>query len=159
VKRSLAQLANSHAGLMYRIAYSLLRNTHDAEDAVQDCLLKLHRLGGWEEALDERAFLAKVVWRCAMGRLPRGQTRTLEPEDEEWLAATDRTPEASAIADSNEERLHKLVDGLPLDLREPLLLSGFDELTSAKIGEILGIPEGTVRTRIKRAREELRRRW
>jgi RNA polymerase sigma-70 factor, ECF subfamily len=158
VSEAFAQMAKRNAGFMYRIAHSLLRNAQDSEDAVQECLLKLLRLGGWEEIRDERAFLARSVWRCAIGRLPRKQLRVVELEDVS-LATAARSPEEHAIAASNEERLHRLVDGLPLDLREPLLLSGFRELTSTQIAEMLGIPEGTVRTRIKRAREELRRRW
>jgi RNA polymerase sigma-70 factor (ECF subfamily) len=158
MREEFAQMAARQAGFMYRVAYSLLRNTHDADDAVQDCLLKLHRIGGWENLLDERAFLARAVWRCALARLPRAQLRMVDVEDAE-LYSSARSPEEHMIASSNEERLHKLIDGLPLTLREPLLLSGFQELTSAQISGVLSIPEGTVRTRIKRAREELKRRW
>jgi RNA polymerase sigma-70 factor (ECF subfamily) len=158
VSEAFAQMAKRNAEFMYRIAHALLRNAQDAEDAVQECLLKLLRLGGWEEIRDERAFLARAVWRSALGRLPRTSLWIVEPEDIS-LASAARSPEEHAIATSDEERLHLLVDGLPLDLREPLLLSGFQDLTSAQIAVVLGIPEGTVRTRIKRAREELRRRW
>lgn len=153
-----AQMATRHASFMYRVAHSLLRNAQDADDAVQDCLLKLYRLGGWEDLRDERAFLARAVWRCALTRLPRAQLHTVDLEDVA-LRSFERSPEEHMIASSNEARLHKLVDALPLNLREPLLLSGFRELTSAQISVVLNIPEGTVRTRIKRAREELRRRW
>lgn len=152
------EMANRNASFMYRIAYSLLRNTHDAQDAVQDSLLKLFRLGGWQNARDERAFLARAVWRCSLQRLPRSQFLAIQVETIP-MAATSRSPEEDAIVACNEDRLHRLINALPLDLREPLLLSGFQELTSSQIAGVLGIPEGTVRTRLKRAREELKRRW
>lgn len=158
MSEAFAEMAKRNAALMYRIAYSLLRNTYDAEDAVQESLLKLFRLGGWQNAQNEQAFLARAVWRCALERLPRPQLRVVEIESVS-LATAARSPEDHAIAASVEDRLHRLINALPLELREPLLLSGFQEFTSSQIAEVLGIPEGTVRTRIKRAREELRRKW
>jgi RNA polymerase sigma-70 factor (ECF subfamily) len=53
--------------------------------------------------------------------------------------------------------VHSMIDTLPDELRLPLALSAFDELNSREIGGILGIPEGTVRTRLQRAREMLRK--
>ena len=52
--------------------------------------------------------------------------------------------------------VHSMIDALPEDLRLPLVLSAFDELNSREIGHVLGIPEGTVRTRLQRARQVLR---
>ncbi len=52
--------------------------------------------------------------------------------------------------------IHAMIDALPEDLRVPLALSAFDELRSPEIGSILGIPEGTVRTRLQRARQILK---
>jgi RNA polymerase sigma-70 factor (ECF subfamily) len=52
--------------------------------------------------------------------------------------------------------VHSMIDALPEELRLPLVLSAFDELNSREIGHVLGIPEGTVRTRLQRARQVLR---
>jgi RNA polymerase sigma-70 factor (ECF subfamily) len=51
-----------------------------------------------------------------------------------------------------------LIDGLPEELRQPLVLSGIEEMTSKEIGALMGIPEGTVRSRISKARQLLRER-
>ncbi|MBS1814188.1 MAG: RNA polymerase sigma factor [Acidobacteria bacterium] len=152
-----AGMVERQAALMYRVAYSLLRNTHDAEDAVQECLLKLYRLGGWQDAVDEQAFVVRAMWRSAIDRLP--QRSFVEATDEVLPAHHGLNPELQAVKSSNEERLHRMIDALPLELRQPLLLSGFEDLTSGQIARIMEIPEGTVRTRLKRAREELKRRW
>ncbi len=52
--------------------------------------------------------------------------------------------------------VHSMIDALPEELRVPLVLSAFDELNSREIGRVLGILEGTVRTRLQRARQVLR---
>jgi RNA polymerase sigma-70 factor, ECF subfamily len=68
------------------------------------------------------------------------------------ITATDHSPEAAAVSSSGIARIHQLIDTLPEELRQPLVLSTLEEMTSAQIGTALGIPEGTVRTRIQRAR-------
>ena len=151
-------LVERNSTFLYRIAWSLLRNPHDAEDAVNECLLKLFRTGGWKETKDEKAFLARSCWRSALDRLPRHGVNYIEATDAS-VAPTMVTPESQAISSADHERLHCLIDALPLQLREPLILAGFEELNSREIAVILRIPEGTVRTRLKRARDELRRRW
>ena len=55
--------------------------------------------------------------------------------------------------------MRAMIDELPEDLRQVLLLSAIKELNSREIAELIGIPEGTVRTRMMRAREELKRRF
>jgi RNA polymerase sigma-70 factor (ECF subfamily) len=55
--------------------------------------------------------------------------------------------------------LRRLIDGLPEELRQPLVLSAVEEMTSREVGVAMGIPEGTVRTRVMRARAELKRRF
>ena len=56
-----ARIVHEHARFLYRVAHSVLRHAEDAEDAVQDALLKLYRGESWREMREERAFLARVV--------------------------------------------------------------------------------------------------
>ena len=65
---------------VFRVAYAILRNSHDAEDAVQEMFLKLYRNGAWKDIEDERAFLARAAWRMAIDRLPRAQPEQAEFE-------------------------------------------------------------------------------
>ena len=65
-------------------------------------------------------------------------------------------PEQSAIAADRHATVHRLIDALPEELRQPLALSTVDEMSSAEIAKILGIAEGTVRTRLMRARQLLK---
>jgi len=151
-----SRIVHQHARLMYRVAHSLLRHPQDAEDAVQDALLKLYRGDAWRNMQDERAFLARTVWRTAFDRL---QMRPAPSDGVAELLLRDLrpSPEEAAAEDDEQTLLHALIDQLPPELRQPLLLSAIDELTSREIGLAMDLPEGTVRTRLMRARNELRR--
>ena len=135
----------------FRVAWALLRNRSDADDVVQECFLRLYRKRAWHSLVDERAFLARVVWRMARDR-QRRPAREESGMEMDTITATDHSPEAAALSSQGIARIHRLIDALPEELRQPLVLSTLEEMTSAQIGAALGIPEGTVRTRIQRAR-------
>ncbi len=144
---------------VFRVAYAVLLNSHDAEDAVQETFLKLYRNRGWRHLDNERAFLARVAWRVAVDRRPNMQQ--FIAADSAVAAADDPPsprpgPEQALVSANQHAVIHSLIDRLPEDLRLPLVLSAFEELNSREIGCILGVPEGTVRTRLLRAREVLR---
>jgi len=147
-----ATLVLRQSKFVFGVAYSILRNSHDAEDVVQEVFLKLYRSGAWRDILDERAFLARAAWRMSVDRLPK--RRTEPPSDELRSDAGD--PETAAIAADWNATLHRLIDGLPEDLRQPLALSTLDGMTSRQIGMAMGLAEGTVRTRLMRARQVLK---
>ena len=157
-----AEMAERNARLMFRVAHGLLRNSHDAEDAVQEALLRVYRAGAALEMEDERAYLARTVWRAGLdliGRRPKG-TEALEDgaPGREFAAGGDSAEETLAEGDER-ALLRHMIDGLPEDLRRPLVLSAIEEMTSREVAAAMGIPEGTVRTRVMRARAELRRRF
>ena len=141
--------------LMFRVAYGLLRNPHDAEDAVQEAFLKLYRGEAWRAMEDERAFLARTVWRVALDRVPARMEDVAELE----LASGAQSPESQTADGDERELLRLLMDALPEELRQALVLSAIEEMTSQEVGVVMGIPEGTVRTRVMRARMELKKRF
>jgi RNA polymerase sigma-70 factor (ECF subfamily) len=157
-----AELVERQSRFVFRVAYAVLLNRADAEDAVQETFLKLYRNRGWRNVENERAFLARVAWRIAVDRRPRQQKALSIDCDLERTAASeqpsaDPSPEQTLLLSDQHARIHAMIDALPEELRLPLVLSASDELNSREIGRILGIPEGTVRTRLQRARDLLRR--
>jgi RNA polymerase sigma-70 factor (ECF subfamily) len=152
-----SRMVQEHARMMYRVAHSLLQHPQDAEDAVQDALLKLYRGEAWRGMQDERAFLARTVWRTAFDRLQARGPGVDDPLAELRMRDGRPTPEEAAADWDERALLHELIDRLPMELRQPLLLSGIEELNSREIGLAMDLPEGTVRTRLMRARAELRR--
>jgi RNA polymerase sigma-70 factor (ECF subfamily) len=147
-----AELVNRHSRFVFQVAYAILRNAHDCEDAVQETFLRVYRAQSWREWENERAFLARVAWRVAVDRLPRRRHEGVRSE----MAANGANPEESAIAADRHAEVHRLIDALPEELRQPLALSTVQELNSREIAGIMGIAEGTVRTRLMRAREILK---
>ena len=65
---SFTALVTRQARFVYRVAYSILRNSHDAEDVVQETFLRIYRARNWTSMANERAFLARVAWRIAVDR-------------------------------------------------------------------------------------------
>ena len=135
----------------------MLRNSHDAEDVVQETFLSLYRSGVWRQIKDERAFLARATWRQAVDRLRANPKRN--GDEFEMLAelpSREAGPEEAILNADAHAALHRLIDALPEELRQPLALASVEELNSREIAAILGIPEGTVRTRLMRARQMLK---
>ena len=147
------------AGLVYKVAYSVLRNHHDAEDVAQETFLRfLRQRKRWAEIRDRRAWLAAVAWRVALDRKRIPADVTLEDATEVVSKMRAVGAAVDEIAASREmmSLLELLVGSLPRDLREALILSTTEELTSVEISQVLGIPEGSVRNRLLRGREILR---
>ncbi len=151
-----AALVQRQSHFVYKVVYTVLLNAHDAEDAVQETFLKLYRNRGWLQARNERAFLARAAWRVAVDLRPRTETCATETFEADTLPSPARSPEQLTLAADQSARIHALIDALPDELRVPLVLASFQELSSRDISAALGLPEGTVRTRLQRARHLLR---
>jgi RNA polymerase sigma-70 factor, ECF subfamily len=148
-----AALVERRSRFVYRVAYAVVRNPHDAEDVVQETFLKLYRSGAWEGMRDEKAFLARTAWRIAVDRRPKTGSQPLSPD----LQSNDsQSPEDAVVSADWSAAIHRLVDALPEELRQPLALAAVEELNSREIAQVMGIAEGTVRTRILRARQILK---
>jgi RNA polymerase sigma-70 factor (ECF subfamily) len=157
-----AALVERHARFLYRVAFGLLRNPEDAEDAVQETFLKLYRGDAWLAMDDEKAFLATAVWRSGLNRLGSAGAKAMknaEDVTEMEIAGNANTPEDDAVAAGQRRLMKSLIEALPEELRQPLVLSAVEGMRSHEVAAILGIPDGTVRTRIMRAKAELRKRF
>jgi RNA polymerase sigma-70 factor (ECF subfamily) len=152
----LAALVDQYAGALYRVAFSVLRNAADAEDAVQEAFLRVlrHRqsLG---EVRDHRVWLIRIVWNIVLDRKRRAKTRP-ETDDVSELArvlpSTGLSAEEIAAATQHHTHVLACVDQLPAKERQVLQLSAFEELSSVEIASVLGISESSVRSRLFRAR-------
>jgi len=147
-----------HARYVYRVAQAVLKNHHDAEDAVQETFLRfLQCKRQWSGIRNPRAWLARTAWRVAVDRRRRAPPISLEDAavEIETLRTKGASTEEVAAHRQTLALVERLIASLPKSLREALTLSTVGELTSAEIGEILGIPEGSVRQRVSRARSVL----
>ena len=153
---ALAGLVEQYAPTLYRVAFSVLRNAADAEDAVQEAFLRvLRHRDTLDEVRDQRVWLVRIVWNIVLDRKRRSKTRP-ETDDISELArvlpATGLSAEDRAAAAQHHAKVLVLVDKLPAKEREVLVLSAFEELSSVEIASILDITESSVRSRLFRAR-------
>jgi RNA polymerase sigma-70 factor (ECF subfamily) len=146
-----ADLVERQSRFVFRVAHAILRDVSESEDVAQETFLKIYRSQAWQRMQDERAFLARTAWRIAIGVRARRRRDTLPVESLEG-----ENPEQSAITADETAAVHRLIDALPEELRQPLALSTIDEMSAREIAEMMGIPEGTVRTRTMRARQLLK---
>ncbi|HTS68686.1 MAG TPA: sigma-70 family RNA polymerase sigma factor [Terriglobia bacterium] len=153
--RDFEAAVREHARSVYRVAQVVLRNHHDAEDTVQETFLRfLQQPGHGREIRNPRAWLARTAWRMALDRRRKAPPVSLEEAAKvvATLRSEGRTAEEVAGHAQTLALVERLILTLPKELRDPLILSTVEEMTSAEIGEVLGIPQGSVRERVSRAR-------
>jgi RNA polymerase sigma-70 factor (ECF subfamily) len=148
-----------HSRLVYRVAYSVLRDHHDAEDATQETFLRVLRyrrkLAGIRDA---RTWLARIAWRVAIERRRNAAEIALDDIDKVVQQICSSAAGADEVFLNSEMNgfLGLLIAALPAKLRDPLTLSTIEEMSPADVAKVLGIREAAVRSRLFRARHILR---
>jgi RNA polymerase sigma-70 factor, ECF subfamily len=155
-----------HLDAAYRFARWLARSPADADDIVQDAIVRAFRSFEGLRGSDAKAWLLAIVRNCHRTAATRRQRRPLVPLPEEGdpvdghvLVSTARGPETAALERDQARTLERLMASLPEEHREVLILREIDELDYRDIARILEIPIGTVMSRLARARAALRSRW
>ncbi len=149
-----------HYRLVYRIAYSDLRNAAEAEDAVQEVFLRALRYGRKLAGVaDRKAWLAQIAWRVAVEHRRCGMPYAARNEEaDDMLLSPEPGAERVLLEKERGEFLQQMISGLPGELRDALVLSALEELSPREVGTMLGISEAAVRSRSFRARQILRER-
>lgn len=153
-----SELVQEHADSVYRLAYRLSGNQHDAEDLTQETFMRVFRslkryqpgtFEGWLHRITTNLFLDMVRRRAKI------RMEAL-PEDYERVPGTDMTPEEAYNVANLDPALQRALDGLAPDFRAAVVLCDVVGMTYEEIGETLGVKMGTVRSRIHRGRAQLR---
>lgn len=157
-----------HNRLLYRTAYAILGNEADAEETVQEAYLKAFvHLGGFAGQARLSTWLVKIAVNEALGRLrrrmPGSGPADLSADDlaEETMrerTSADASPEAVAAQGEIRRLLEAAIDALPRAQRAVFMLRAVEEFSTEDTAACLGIPPETVKTRLHRARQALRRR-
>jgi RNA polymerase sigma-70 factor (ECF subfamily) len=143
--------------LAYRVARAVLRNSADAEDVAQEALLRAYR--NFHRLRDRnrfRGWLVRIAFRLALDQLRSSKRR--EQRDTLWsLPEHQPRPAAEDLAASNEFQSHldHALEELPEKLRLVLLLAAMEGHTLNEIAAMIGVPVGTVKSRIFLARKQL----
>jgi RNA polymerase sigma-70 factor (ECF subfamily) len=142
---------------LYGYARWLTGEAHEAEDLVQETYLKaLRGFGSFRDGTNFRAWMFRILRNTFL--TSRSGLRPMEPLDDEAAEeiAEKGTPETHFVNRANGEALRRAIEALPLPFREVLLLSDVENMRYKEIGEALGIPVGTVTSRLMRARRRVR---
>lgn len=156
---------------LYNLARWLARDSGDAEDLVQETLLKaLRGFGSFEPGTNFKAWIFRILRNTYLtSRSGLAATRTVALEDElneggsggpsayPEGAIDRRTPEATLLQMRDADALHAAMEKMPPHLKEVIVLCDVEEMKYREIAMVAGIPIGTVMSRIARARAFLRR--
>ena len=156
-------MALPHLDAAYNLARWLSRSPADAEDIVQDAMLRALR--GFEQLRgdDMRPWLMSIVRNCWRDRAARPHRRHDVPlpagAQGPELVFEGPDPETLAARASEGRRLRAMIATLPEDFREVLILREMEDLSYREIAEAVGAPIGTVMSRLARARALLKDEW
>ena len=156
--RSFEEVLLPHLDAAFNYARWLSKNDADAEDVVQDAYVRALRFFSSLRGDDARAWLLTIVRNTWYGRFPRraaGTVLTVADEEVDERTDTSPDPEARLIQQQAMDNVRGALEALPADFREVLVLRELEELSYKEIAAVVGIPIGTVMSRLARARERL----
>jgi len=157
--RDLAALIGRDRLAVLGLALGYLGNPADAEDVAQDVFVKAYQeLRAGRTAADlTRAWMLRVAMTTAIDRRRSAWWRRVVPTDQTpEVASRESTPEEQVVAESDRGAVLAAVQQLPLRLREVVVLYYFGDLTVGEVARVLRVSEAAVKTRLFRARDQLR---
>ena len=152
------QLVLPHLDSAANLARWLLRNRADSDDVVQEAVLRAYRFFDRFHGGDARAWLLQIVRNTCYSWLEKNRAAELMTEfDEEIHQRPSVTPETLAVQADDRQGLMLALESLSPRSREVIVLRELEGCSYKEIGEITGIPIGTVMSTLSRARERLQR--
>jgi RNA polymerase sigma-70 factor (ECF subfamily) len=156
-----------HLGAAYSLARWFMRNPQDADDAVQDSMLKAFKGFGGYAGGDGAAWVLAIVRNTCLTKLERKRAEsnivvlhdvmeTLEASRHLSLVQPAASQDHAMIMEEERKSVHTAIAALPVQFREVLVLREFHDLSYREIADVVGTPVGTVMSRLARARERLK---
>lgn len=158
IGESFDEVVLPHLDAAYRLARWLMRNEHDAEDAVQEASLRAFRYFRTFAGGNARAWFLRIVRNTCCGWRGHSFEGLTELFDEEQHSAAPLTsnPETLLLQIDDVELIKRALGNLPDRFRELLVLRELEDLSYRELAEVIGIPIGTVMSGLSRARRALR---
>ncbi|MEU0789799.1 RNA polymerase sigma factor SigE [Amycolatopsis sp. NPDC005961] len=152
------EVVREHSDRVYRLAYRLTGNTHDAEDLTQETFIRVFRsLASYKPGTFE-GWLHRITTNLFLDMARRRSRVRMEglPDDTDRIVGDDPSPEQVFSDTHLDPDLQAALDELPPEFRAAVVLCDVEGLSYEEIGATLGVKLGTVRSRIHRGRQALR---
>jgi len=152
------EVAHTHGRFLYSLAYRLCGDHQDAQDLVQEVLLRVRRGLATYEPRNLEGWLSRITTTTFLDRVRKQKRRPTIPlpEDPDRVLVGSPDLESEVAARDLPDHLQQLLADLPPDYRAPVVLKDVIGFSYEEIAEMLDIPLGTVRSRIHRGRGRLR---
>jgi RNA polymerase sigma-70 factor, ECF subfamily len=150
------EVARDHGRFMYTVAYRLAGNDEDAQDLVQEALIRVRRGLERYEPGSLEGWLARIVTNVFLDEVRRRRRRPTDalPDDPERVLPA--SPGADEVSTELSSDIQAALAALPEDFRVAVVLCDVADQSYEQISEALGVPVGTVRSRLHRGRRMLR---
>ena len=152
-----------HLDAAYRFARWLARSPGDADDVLQEAMLRAFRGIDGLRGSDVKSWLLTIVRNCHITAVTQRTRRSFVPLPEEHdsrdghaMISTAPDPESATMQKDDERTLDRLMSALPEEHREVLVLREIEDLGYREIAQVTNVPIGTVMSRLARARSKLR---
>ena len=156
LEREFEQRLADCSTLAYRVALGVVRNHADAEDVAQEAFVRAyHHLAELRDREHFKAWLIRTTWRLGIDRQRSASRRDRWEQAAFELGTQGSTAEPTPEGREFQRRLDAAVDALPEDLRRVLILAAIEGYDMRETAALMEIPEGTVRSRLHRARKIL----
>jgi RNA polymerase sigma-70 factor (ECF subfamily) len=154
---SFSQLMHRYAGAVYGLAYRMLGNAHDAEDASQEIFMRAYaNLGRFDRSRRFSTWLLSIGSNHCVDRLRRRRINWLTLDDVAYtVPSTQRGPEGSAVQHEQQAAVQQALEALPENYRLVTALRYWQDLSYQEIADVTGLTESTIKTRLHRARHML----
>ncbi|HEX3598838.1 MAG TPA: sigma-70 family RNA polymerase sigma factor [Lacipirellulaceae bacterium] len=148
-----------HLDAAYNLARWLTASEHDAQDVTQEAYLRALTFFAAQRGANPRAWLLTIVRNTCFTWLQKNRrgevSAPISPDDLMDSGTTALNPEVLAMRHADRQLVRQAIEELPVEFREVIVLREMEELSYKEIGEVAGIPLGTVMSRLARARAQL----
>ncbi|MDV2887045.1 RNA polymerase sigma factor SigW [Alkalihalophilus pseudofirmus] len=167
-EQAFAELVELYKDKVYQVAYRMVGNAHEAQDVAQEAFLRAYtNLDRFDTNRKFSTWIFRIATNVAIDRLRKKKpdfylqdqvqgSRDLTYESQ--LAASDDLPEEQIVTAEMQEWVQGEINRLPVKYRTAIILKYLEDLSLKEISEIMDLPVSTVKTRIHRGREALRKR-
>ncbi|MGG4147424.1 RNA polymerase sigma factor SigW [Paenibacillus algorifonticola] len=166
-QRAFAELVGLYQDKLFHMAYRMLSNRQEAEDVVQEAFMRVYRnLERYDETLKFSTWIYRIATNLCIDKLrKRKPVYSLDAEstDHEGLdgysmiPSDNRTPESETLLSETQQIIHQAIASLPPKYKTVMMLRYIEDLSLQEISEVMDIPVTTIKTRVHRGREFLRK--